>query len=171
MFGGVGNDTLYGGTGDDILNGGDLNTPKSNGGLIIGPSNDLLYGGNGNDTLIGGGRDSSFSGEVDTVTGGAGGDTFVLGDASQVYYNSRLLPSVFPPDKDYAIITDFNPQQDFIQLSAKGSYSFGSSPIADVSGTAIYLDKDAGGDLEQQIVAIVQDTSNLNLDSSYFVFV
>lgn len=58
--GGDGNDTLYGGGGDDALAGGS--------------GNDGLDGVNGNDSLIGG--------AFDVLTGGQGGDEFVIGDWS-----------------------------------------------------------------------------------------
>jgi|GEM_PF-1604054 len=108
--GGAGNDTVFGGTGigNDTLSGGDGTDL-----LIGGAGNDSLSGGNGNDRLIG---VEPFapgfgfgSGELDTLTGGAGSDTFVLGAGSEVFYRGG-------GDSDFALITDFNINQDLIEL-------------------------------------------------------
>ncbi|WP_368669445.1 calcium-binding protein [Roseibium sp. RKSG952] len=64
-YGYEGDDTFYGEEGDDILYGGD--------------GDDSLYGGDGNDWLYSG---SLFDGESDILTGGAGADTFILGDVA-----------------------------------------------------------------------------------------
>lgn len=84
LLGGVGTDTLLGGDGNDYLNG-------RNGNDLIegGNGNDLLYGSGGNDQLYGqagadrldGGAgndhlDGGVDGVKDTLTGGAGADTF-----------------------------------------------------------------------------------------------
>ncbi len=72
IYGGAGNDIIYGYGGDDCLYGGS--------------GNDFLYGGDGADQLFGGsGNDWLFTGslkdnEGDTLTGGEGFDTFVIGE-------------------------------------------------------------------------------------------
>jgi Ca2+-binding RTX toxin-like protein len=108
--GDAGNDTVFGGTGfgNDTLNGGDGTD------LLIGAAgNDSLNGGNGNDRLIGvepSAPEFGFgNGEVDTLTGGAGRDTFVLGAGSEVFYDQG-------GNSDYALITDFNINNDIIEL-------------------------------------------------------
>jgi len=89
-----GNDKLYGDSGNDTLYGES--------------GNDLLDGGAGNDYLDG--YASFRNQEYDTLTGGSGVDTFVLGNARQ---------GVFYQGAGYAIITDYSYQDDYIQL--KGS--------------------------------------------------
>ena len=74
-------DCIDGLAGNDILNG-----LTGNDKLVGGDGSDILYGKAGNDELIGVGP--SFGvGEVDTLTGGIGGDTFVLGNQNSIYYN------------------------------------------------------------------------------------
>ncbi|MBG1265662.1 DVUA0089 family protein [Nostoc sp. WHI] len=108
--GGTGNDIVFGGTGfgNDTLTGGDgIDT------LIGGAGNDSLSGGNGSDRLIG---VEPFvpgfgfgAGELDTLTGGAGSDTFVLGTSTEVFYDDL-------GNSDFALITDFNINEDVIEL-------------------------------------------------------
>ncbi|MEA5596759.1 M10 family metallopeptidase C-terminal domain-containing protein [Rivularia sp. UHCC 0363] len=141
-IGGAGNDVLIGNTVDNYLFGG-----SGNDYLVDNAGNDTLIGGSGNDTLIGG---SGY----DILTGEAGYDTFVLGDSSNVFYQGD----------EYARITDFNWQYDYIQVSGTSNqYSlkngnwFGSS----AQDTAIFFGNDA--------IAVVQDT-NINFESD-FLFV
>ena len=83
---GEGDDILNGGgfddvelTGDDRLYGG-----NGNDNLVGAFGNDILDGGNGDDIINGAGGDNMFGGsslgvgEIDTLTGGGGSDTFVL---------------------------------------------------------------------------------------------
>ncbi|MGB3613899.1 MAG: hypothetical protein WBA10_08910, partial [Elainellaceae cyanobacterium] len=81
LSGWSGNDTLLGGSGHDTLLGGS--------------GSDFLNGGSGSDYINGYG--GTF-GEYDTLTGGYGADTFVLGDSFGSYYQGV----------GYATITDFN---------------------------------------------------------------
>ena len=131
------NNQLYGESGNDILFGGN--------------GDDTLVGGNGNDTLVG----YSGGNEFDILTGGMGTDTFVLGDASEIFYQGN----------DYAIITDFNWEHDYVQVRGVASqYSLG---VGNWTGsterdTAIYFDND--------LVSIVQDSTDVDFDRD-FVFV
>ncbi|MBU7587281.1 MAG: DVUA0089 family protein [Nostoc sp. TH1S01] len=137
IFGGAGNDDISGGIGDDQLNGdaGDDIVQGGAGNDIVfggtGFGNDTLTGGDGADTLIGGAGNDNLSGgngtdrligvepfapgfgfifdEIDTLTGGANRDTFVLGSASDLYYDNG-------GNFDYALITDFNINEDVIEL-------------------------------------------------------
>ena len=126
LFGEAGNDTLEGNEGWDVLIGG------------IG--NDLLVGGDGADMLNGNGE-SFVVGEVDTLTGGSGIDIFVLGDPDRSYYNDEDLST--SGTEDYALITDFDINQDFIVLKGNFSdYIFHSVTNGDTTETSIFLDDD-----------------------------
>jgi len=144
------NNTLTGNAAANTLNGGG--------------GNDTLSGGGGNDTLSGGG---STVGEIDTLTGGAGGDRFILGNGTDVFYDDGNPTTA--GRADYALITGFNTSEDVIQLNGQqGNYRLGSSPTGLPAGTAIYRDKP--GEEPDELIGIVQGSSNLSLDSDDFRF-
>jgi Ca2+-binding RTX toxin-like protein len=131
LIGGAGNDIINGGTGDDVLSGG--------------VDNDLLLGGNGNDSLDGGDGDDILSGgtttvgQIDTLTGGLGADTFVLGLATQTlnFYDDGVVGT--DGTADYALITDFVSGTDTIQLKgASTGYTLSTTSGGLPSGTGIY---------------------------------
>lgn len=193
LFGKDGNDSLFGGDGSDFLfgqNGNDgLFGQNGNDFLSGGDGSDHLLGYSGNDTLIGGAGDDLINGagfayddftgpqsfgdgEIDVLNGGTGKDTFQLWGGSgrsgvSVYYDSSAT-------RDYALITDFNSNEDSIALTrtANGignvSYSLGASPSSVPSGTGIYMDK--GG--TNELIAVLQNVSpsSLSLDGSYFTY-
>ena len=80
---------IVGTAGDDVLTGT--------------AGNDIILGGGGNDILNGYG---GGAGEIDTLTGGAGADTFMIDAASWAYVNDG-----------HAIITDFQQGIDRIDLA------------------------------------------------------
>jgi len=103
--GGPGNDTLYGRSTNDTL--------------IGNAGNDTLYGEAGNDYLNGGpGNDyldayASFNrADFDTLEGGTGADTFVLGNTRQ---------GMFYLGDGQATIADYNFRDDYIQLRGNAS--------------------------------------------------
>jgi Ca2+-binding RTX toxin-like protein len=79
-------------------------------------SDDQLDGRGGNDTLLGTIAEARGVGELDTLTGGAGSDRFVLGDANGAYYKAQ-------GNEDFAKITDFG-IGDVFQLGKGESYDF-----------------------------------------------
>ncbi|MEG4009837.1 calcium-binding protein [Microcoleus sp. Pol11C1] len=153
LYGWTGNDALYGDEGDDWMSGGDGNDV-----LFGGTNNDTILGGNGNDTINGSGNISLYnSNEYDVLNGGNGNDTFVVGGELKNYYQGV----------GHAIIQDYNSANDYIQLKGSAS-SFRLDKTRNLAGgagidTQIY----SGNDL----LAIVQDTTNLQLTSHYFKFV
>ncbi|MEH1830010.1 MAG: Calx-beta domain-containing protein [Nostoc sp.] len=166
----AGNDTLDGNVGNDILNG-----EEGNDSLQGGPGNDVLNGGSENDILIGVWPGSPLApglGEIDKLTGGIGVDRFVVGDATNVFYNDGNNSNAGLTD--YALIKDFNSSQDKIQLKgAANRYLLRASPISSVSGTAIYLDtnNNLAFNSTDELIAIVQGSTGLNLTASYFTYV
>lgn len=163
LFNSIGNDTLYGDRGEDTIAdnlGNDI--------AIGGNDNDNLSTGEGNDTLFG--VDPNVAnpgiGEIDALTGGSGGDLLVLGDETQVYYNSGI--DFNSGLNDYALITDFNLTEDKIQLFGnKNLYELGTSSATLPEGTAIFYKN-----LEvNELIGIVGGVMDLSLDEDYFVFV
>jgi Ca2+-binding RTX toxin-like protein len=73
LDGGAGNDILYGEAGDDILNGDENNDT-----LYGGDGDDQMDGGNGNDTLFVENASLGVVPNPETITGGAGADSFVF---------------------------------------------------------------------------------------------
>jgi hypothetical protein len=125
--------------------------------------NDTLNGSEGNDILQG--SSSTTAGEIDILTGGTGSDTFVLGTPARVFYDDGN--NTTDGTGDYALITDFNPNVDVIQLGwSKDNYILGAVPEGLPEGTAIFLDKP--GDEPDELIAIVQGVTGLDLNQSYF---
>lgn len=99
-----------GGSGNDTLNGQNTNDT-----LIGNGGNDTLYGEGGNDYLNGGAGNDYLDGyssnpnslDLDTLEGGAGADTFVLGNSRQ---------GMFYLGNGQATIVDYNFRDDYIQL-------------------------------------------------------
>jgi Ca2+-binding RTX toxin-like protein len=145
------NDTIYGGNQDDVL--------KGEGG------SDNLLGDAGQDILTGVSPIAPLPGinEIDSLSGGAGADRFLLGDVDKVYYDNGNGQT--SGTNDYALITDFDPSQDSIQLKgAKSSYSLApSSP----NSTALYYN--SPGASVNELIAIIQNQTSLDLQASYFV--
>jgi Ca2+-binding RTX toxin-like protein len=123
LSGSASGDVMYGYGGNDVLYG--------YGGT------DTLYGGPGNDYLDGSG--GTGSGQFDALIGGGGYDTFVLGSAfGGVYYRGN----------GNAVIRDWNPSYDVIQLRGNGSqYSlaYGNWGGSSATDTAIYYGNDPVG--------------------------
>ena len=140
--------------------------------LIGGEGNDDIAGGDGNDLIISVNPDVAKPGlgTVDTVTGGAGRDTFVLGDATWIGYDDCNSTTV--GTSDYLIIKDFNPQDDIIQLW--GSSSDYTITVSD-NNINLYINKpDSEPD---ELIAVLENTQGLinpsqfRLNGSYFKYV
>jgi Domain of unknown function (DUF4114)/von Willebrand factor type A domain len=128
--------------------------------------NNNLQGGDGDDTISGVSNNAlDFGkGEIDVLTGNTGKDSFIL---DYGYYDdgSNLTAGT----NDYVLITDFNPDEDKIILGSQPTrYRLTASPIAGVTGQALYFDKP--GDEPDELVAIIQGVNNnsLTLNSSAF---
>ncbi|MEO0394488.1 MAG: CAP domain-containing protein [Cyanobacteria bacterium P01_A01_bin.137] len=161
LFGNSGNDKLFGGSGNDHVVGG-----TGNDRLLGGTGNDRLLGGDGNDVLQGAWRKTAP--EKDVMTGGKGRDTFVLGDKSGTLYDDGKSGSMGL--SNYALITDLNVGQgDKIQLSNDHDYRLGSAPKGVDSGRALFIDNGAGQ--KDELIAVIQGSGNISLNSSTFKFV
>ena len=166
MFGAAGNDLLLGGNNQDRLVGDEGNDT-----LLGGTDKDLLVGGFGNDTLIGA-DPNNFElqfGEQDTLIGGGGADLFVLGDKNQIYYDDRN--SGTQGETDYALIRDFNPQQDHIQLKGDRSLyelSFFTGSQGNTKANIFYQQP---GSKSERVGIIDNASPNLTIDNSAFTFI
>jgi Ca2+-binding RTX toxin-like protein len=188
VYGGTDDDIFYTGAGDDFVNAGggndDINVDDGNDTvdagdgddtIDAGEGNDELRGNRGGDSLIGGGGDDILVGtdslqekELDILTGGTGADKFVLGDMKSGFY--RDTP-VFNPsgngdsiDSGFAVITDFNSDEDLIVLHGadnrfQGDYylrQIGSDLSASIIG--IFSGKE-GVSAKEDLIATVQGSS------------
>ena len=160
LFGGDGNDRAFAGRGNDVVFGS-----RGNDRLAGGEGSDRVVGGSGRDTLIGvfASEAKPGAGEIDILTGEQGPDTFVLGDDQKVYYADDT------PLVDYALVRDFNPSSgDVLQLEGRASdYSLGSSPRGLPNGTTITYE----GSRTNEIIAIIQGTTNFSLNSNAISYV
>ncbi|MEH2435881.1 MAG: calcium-binding protein [Nostoc sp.] len=160
LNGRAGDDTLDGNLADDILNGEDGNDS-----LQGGPGNDVLNGGAGNDILIGvypGSLLPPGVGETDILTGGTGADTFVLGDAANIFYDDNN--STNTGFADFATISDFDSSQDKIQL--KGTPQDYRLQVAG-SNTRIFSQQPGQ---VNELIGIVEGKNNLRLSSDDFLY-
>ncbi|ERT08669.1 hypothetical protein M595_1458 [Lyngbya aestuarii BL J] len=160
--GNQGDDFLEGGEGDDTVYGG-----KDNDTLIGDRGNDELWGDNGEDIVTGVNPETNNPGvgEIDTLQGGEGADTFVLGDDLQFYYNDNTTN---PGLGDYALIVDFDAENDTIQLHGnRQDYRLGDQPDGLPFGASLYW---INGE-QEELVAMIQGTPFPNLEEDYFTFV
>ena len=100
-------------------------------------------------------------GQIDVLTGGAGQDTFLLGDSRGIFYNDYKNNNL--GDADYALITDFNLAEDKLQLKS-GSYLFNAS-----SGSlSLYWDRNNNGSLnttgnnQDELIAVLNNITGLS---------
>jgi Ca2+-binding RTX toxin-like protein len=147
-----GNDTIFGKGGNDYLDGGTYNDT-----LFGGLNNDTLVGGNGINYLVGGDGNDVFIGGYgqDLMEGGSGADRYILGDKNKMFYTNNSW-------YDRAIIKDFQPEQDIIQLKGEISdYTIKSVTSQGISGTGILYNN--------EMVAVVGNVtfSNFSLNSDY----
>lgn len=176
LVGNGGDDFLFGDNGRDRLLGGDgldtLNGDNGRDTLVGGKDNDILNGGSGEDRLIGVDINSSElgRGENDTLTGGSGADTFVLGTETGVFYDDG--DSFASGDGDFARITDFNAQEDTIQLfgfADQYSLDFLGNSAGNVDAKLIY---DPGFASGSELIALLENvSSDLSIDNSAFTFI
>ncbi len=173
LYGSYDADQLYGGAGHDVLYGGGGNDY-----LVAGTGTDVLLGESGNDTLVGSEGSGSAMlngsatvasnyfdpGEFDTLIGGIGYDTFVLGGTWGVSY--------FESGDGYATIQNFDYSRDKIQVKGGlGTYSLEFKELGGVGSSAkdteIYFTSSNG---VKDRIGIVQDTTNISINRD-FLFV
>ncbi len=111
-------------------------------------------------TLTGSAKADALLGLMKQQVGTAGEDSFVVGDATESFYDSY-------GQQDYLEISGFDASIDIIQLHGTANdYAIGASPDRS-NDQGIFL-KVAG--MQDELVAIVKDSNNLDLNSNNFVF-
>lgn len=132
---------------------------------------DTLRGGQGNDILIGVSPSDEQPGQLerDTLIGGNGSDTFILGDPNQVYYDDSQIrfivqPPPTEPPPSYGLIVDFHPGQDIIQLKGAIEYELRDVDLPNgVAGVGIFFDADQFvGNGAEQLIGIIQSQQSLD---------
>jgi Ca2+-binding RTX toxin-like protein len=144
--------------------------PKTNDTVTGTTQNDVLWGGLGQDSLNGAGSDDAGVGEVDYLIGGGGKDTFIVGDATQTFYDDGQADT--PGLLDYAVIVDFNPQQDTIQLHGSAAdYTLAAlPPELAINGVGIYSTVGSQTPAARELVGVVVG-ANISDFSTGFTFV
>jgi Ca2+-binding RTX toxin-like protein len=171
-----GDDSLFGGDGDDI---------------IIGQTgDDTINGGAGDDIIIGSapfGDGRIFDlGELDRLTGGAGGDTFVLGSSGDgTLYSDFLFVPGIGTIEDYglvsnpnrAIITDFNLGEDTLALYGDEEVDASFYRAEEIGGsTFIYWADGFGFDSERvpandELIAELVGVTGFDLGGDYVEYI
>ena len=94
-------------------------------------------------------------GQIDTVTGDAGADLFLLADARGGFYNDGQASN--SGSSDYLRINDFNPNEDSLQLLGGRQYLFRNVTIGGTAFSEIYLGNgDASFNGRDELVARLQ---------------
>ena len=174
LEGNANNDNLFGDDGSDLLDGGEGDDY-----LVGGRDNDTLNGKEGNDTLTGAGITGLISGateevaglqNIDILTGGAGNDMFVLGNATQPFYDDGDANTT--GETDLATVTDFEVGEDSLQLFGKAedySLNLFTTDTATINAELLY-DSDADG--QGELIANLENVpDNLALDDIAISFV
>lgn len=145
-------------------------------------TNQIIWGTTASDTRIGGAGDDRITGvlesgttaaamgrgQIDRLTGQAGADVIVLGDSRGVFYDDRTAGNL--GTSDYALITDFLPGQDSLQLRS-------AAYRTTVSGgnLSLYWDRNNNGRLDtsgsnrDELIAILQGVTSLSTNDIIWV--
>ncbi|MEB3156479.1 MAG: S8 family peptidase [Cyanobacteriota bacterium] len=129
--------------------------------------NDSITGTSGPDRLAGvsaTGTTGTAMGakQVDTLTGQGGADVFLLGDPRGVFYDDRANNTL--GSADYALITDFTPGVDKLQVRAGTAYLYTTA----ASGLSLYWDRNkdglltASGRNQDELIAVLRGVTALS---------
>lgn len=109
-----------------------------------------MDGGSGNDRLSG---VDPFANEdfgadtIDTLTGGSGRDTYIVGDGDNVFYAEV-------GSRDYALITDYEFGRDRLDVAgSRENYTIGFTSGRLPDGLAVYFEPTAG---DRELIAILE---------------
>lgn len=145
-------------------------TPASDAFQVGSTGTDLILGREGNDVILAVDPELNLPGigENDIFSGGSERDRFILGDRSKPYYDDGDASTT--GDDDLALIIDFNPSQDVIQLHGSPE-DYNLVDFAELgegeTGTAIFLK----GETNDELIGSINTVGGLSLDNDYFQFV
>ncbi len=148
IFGLGGNDKIEALDGDDHLTGGS--------------GNDHLYGGQGDDSLNGTDDVALGRWEVDNLTGGVGGDRFILGNINQTYYFGNQWG-------DFAIVNDFTVGEDLVVLHGSADQYVIETNLAQNTSTLYRMSDDVSKN--RDAIAVFNGNTNLSFSSPSFEFI
>ena len=130
--------------------------------MIGGLGNDIMDGKAGNDILLGASTEEGGGRKEKAIlTGGKGKNTFVLGSDSGILYDDGKKGS---GKKDYALITDFDPKRDKLQLhGASSDYHFKGKEYGE-----IYYDSNDNGkfDRKDELIAKCDDMTEKDFEKA-----
>lgn len=169
--------SLFGGDSGNIINASGFSSKAF---LFGSGGNDVLTGGSGSDNLAGGDgfdklngfNDNAVTLERDTLSGGSGPDTFVLGFIFTI--GDLIFGSTGYSDfgsQDFATIEDFSATQgDKIQVAATNSsnlsqYSLVKQSVAGIGSGALDTQIFRGNEL----IAVVQDNTDVLINRDFAI--
>ena len=153
------------GTGNNLDN--EITGNSSNNALFGSGGNDILNGRGGDDVLWGASSALESLDTIDILSGGQGSDRFILGTATEVFYDDGNV--VTAGLSDYALITDLDVTTDVIQLNGRlADYVLVENAPGLTSGTAIFL-RELGG--TNELVGVIEDVVGVALSDRFFEFV
>ncbi len=144
-------------------------TPASDAFQVGSTGTDIILGREGNDVILAVDPqlDLPGLGETDIFSGGSEGDRFILGDRTKAYYDDGDANTT--GDDDVAIIVDFNPNDDVIQLHGSPE-DYNLVDFAELgeggTGTAIFLK----GETNDELIGSINNVDGLSLNADYFRF-
>ncbi|MDJ0596990.1 MAG: SBBP repeat-containing protein [Pleurocapsa sp. MO_226.B13] len=150
----------------DVIKAG---SPGSDAFQFGGTGFDLVIGREGDDVLLAVDPEQELPGqeETDILSGGSERDRFILGDRNNPYYDDGDDNTT--GDDSVAIIVDFNPNEDVIQLHGSPE-DYTLVDFAELgegeTGTAIFLK----GETNDELIGSLITASGLSLDADYFRF-
>lgn len=144
-------------------------TPGSDAFQFGSTGTDIILGREGNDVLLAVDPETEFPGQddIDLLSGASQSDRYILGDRSNPYYDDGDGSTT--GDDSMAMILDFNPNEDVIELhGSPEDYTVVSlaEPGEEQTAAAIYLN----GETNDELIASVNTTASLSLDADYFKF-
>ena len=144
-------------------------TPASDAFQFGSTGTDIILAREGNDVILAVDPEEMLPGsqETDLFSGGSEKDRFILGDRSKPYYDDGDDRTT--GDDSVAIILDFNPNEDVIQLHGSPE-DYTLVDFAELgegeTGTAIFLK----GETNDELIGSINTVGGLSLEEDYFQF-